>query len=219
MNVSWAPIIWQEQYLPCGTSSPQPLNCPILQMRKLRFREDKWLTRGHTVNTRRTWTLVHQLLKIVFYPLHHGLPYYWFYHTILYPSSNMYYNQIQWFLLVMFWFSLIKYKSYVPICQFIWRCLNKMSKTSWGKKEWAQTHKHTCKGTVARLGDSHGGSLVICFEGPGILSFVHFIAAFMTWNQLWAQEDGDLSPPSGKPWGRPGCFCFYGQKSLMLGKI
>lgn len=68
----------------------------------------------------RTWTLVHQSLKIVFYP-HHHLPYYWFHYIILFPSSNMYYLQIQWFLLAMFQFSLIKYKSYVPICQFIWR--------------------------------------------------------------------------------------------------
>lgn len=97
----------------------------------------------------RTWTLVHQSLKIVFYP-HHRLPYYWFHYIILFPSSNMYYLQIQWFLLAMFQFSLIKYKSYVPICQFIWRSkqdvkitlslpLKKGKKKK--KKGLAQTHQ------------------------------------------------------------------------------
>ena len=99
------------------------------------------------------------------------------------------------------------------------KILNKMSKMPWGEKQCAQTHKHTCKGTVARFGGIHRGSLVTPFEGPGILSFGHYAAAFVTWNQLGAQEDGDLSPPSGKPWGRPRCFCFYGQETLMLGKI
>ena len=61
--------------------------------------------------------------------------------------------------------------------------------------------------------------MVTHFEGPGILSFGHYAAAFVTWNQLGAQEDGDLSPPSVNLGGRPGCFCFYGQKTLMLGKI
>ena len=140
MNISSTPTTWQVQYEPCGMSSPQPLNYPILQMRKLRFREDKWLARGHTVNTRRTWTLVHQLLKIVLYPLHHGLPYYWLYHTILYPSSNMYYKQIQWFLLVTFWFSLIKSKLYVPNCQFIWRSWIRCQKCHGGK---SSVHRHT----------------------------------------------------------------------------